>query len=347
MEWTRGHVIGRGATATVSIATSSLGDVLAVKSVELLKSEFLKREEKILSALSSPFVVGYIGCDVTRYNNTIMFDLMMEYARYGSLVDAIHKCGGCLDEPMISHYTSHIVHGLEYLHSTGVVHCDIKGRNILIGEDGAKISDFGCAKRIKNPGESTRDDREAWIGGTPAFMAPEVARGEEQGFPADIWALGCTIIEMATGGSPWPNLTHPSSLLYRIALSEELPEFPAFLSDKAKDFLNKCLRRDPKERWTATQLVKHPFLEELSSVKKSTNDDTADSPTSILDHGIWSFIDESETPYNHSRTYSTLNSPNQILKQLSMNSGSMVNWNREDSWITIRDSEDNNIRRIQ
>ncbi|CAA2953300.1 mitogen-activated protein kinase kinase kinase 17-like [Olea europaea var. sylvestris] len=346
MEWTRGHVIGRGATATVSIATSRSGDVFAVKSVELSKSEFLKREEKILSTLNSPFVVGYIGSDNTRYNSTIMFDLMMEYARYGTLVDATHECGGRLDESMISHYTSQIVQGLKYLHSTGIVHCDIKGRNIVIGEDGAKISDFGCAKRIKNPVEGLRDDQEASIGGTPAFMAPEVARGEEQGFPADIWALGCTVIEMATGDLPWPNLSHPSSLLYRIALSEELPEFPAFLSDKAKDFLNKCLRRNPKERWTATQLVKHPFLEELSSVKKSTKE-TAGSPTSILDQGIWSFIDESESQYNQSRTYSTLNSPNQRLKQLSMNSGLMVNWNWEDSWLTIRDSEDNNIRSVQ
>ncbi|CAI9754854.1 unnamed protein product [Fraxinus pennsylvanica] len=346
MEWTRGRTIGHGATATVSIATSGLGDVFAVKSAYLSKSEFLQREQKILSTLNSPFIVEYIGYGITRHNNTIMFDLMMEYVRYGTLVDVIHKCGGWLDEFLISHYTRQIVQGLEYLHSTGIVHCDIKGRNILIGEDGVKISDFGCAKRIKNPVEGIKDDGEASIGGTPAFMAPEVARGVEQGFPADIWALGCTIIEMATGGLPWPNLSHPSSLLYRIALSEELPEFPAFLSDKAKDFLSKCLRRDPKERWTAKQLVKHPFLEELSNMKKVTND-TAGSPTSILDQGIWSFIDESETSYNQSPTDSTLNSPSQRLKQLSMSSGLMVNWNWEYSWVTVRDSEDNIIRPVQ
>ncbi|XP_022866043.1 mitogen-activated protein kinase kinase kinase 18-like [Olea europaea var. sylvestris] len=346
MEWTRGHTIGHGATATVSIAISGSGDSYAVKSAYLSKSEFLQREQKILSSLNSPFVVEYIGYDITRHNNTIMFDLIMEYVRNGTLVDVIHKCGGRLDESMIIHYTRQIVQGLEYLHSTGIAHCDIKGRNILIGEDGLKISDFGCAKRIKNLVEGIRDDREASIGGTPAFMAPEVAKGEEQGFPADIWALGCTIIEMATGGSPWPNLSHPSSLLFRIALSEELPEFPAFLSDKAKDFLSKCLRRDPKQRWTAEQLVKHPFLEELSNAKELT-DDTACSPTSILDQGIWSFIDESETSYHRSQTDGTLNSPNRRLKQLSMSSGLMAHWNTEDSWITVRNGEDNNIRPVQ
>ncbi|KAL2466284.1 mitogen-activated protein kinase kinase kinase 17 [Abeliophyllum distichum] len=346
MEWTRGHTIGRGATATVSIATSRSGNVFAVKSTELSRSEFFQREQKILSTLNSPFVVGYRGYDITQHHNTIMFNLMMEYVPFGTLVDAIHKYGGRLDESMISHYTSQIVQGLEYLHSTGIVHCDIKGRNILIGEDGAKISDFGCSKKVKTPVEGRTDDREASIGGTPAFMAPEVARGEEQRFPADIWALGCTIIEMATGGSPWPNLSHPTSILYRITSSHELPEFPAFLSDKAKDFLSKCLRRDPNERWTAKQLVKHPFLEELSNVKKLTNDRVTRSPTSILDRDIWSFIDESETPYNRSRTDSTLNSPNQRLKQLSMNSGFKVNWNLEDRWITVREWEDNNVRPV-
>ncbi|KAL2483187.1 mitogen-activated protein kinase kinase kinase 15 [Forsythia ovata] len=335
MEWTRGHTIGRGATATVSIATSSSGNVFAVKSAELSRSGFLQREQKILSTLSSPFVVGYIGYDIT-HDNTIMFDLMMEYVRYGTLVDTIHKCGGQLYESTISLYTRQIVQGLEYLHSTGIVHCDIKGRNILIGEDGAKISDFGCSKKVKTPVEGITDDRKASIGGTPAFMAPEVARGEEQGFPADIWALGCTIIEMATGGSPWPNLSHPTSVLYRIALSEELPEFPVFLSDKAKDFLSKCLRRDPKERWTAKQLLKHPFLEELPIKVQQIRNDEAGSPTSILEQGIWSSINESETLH-------TMNSPIQRMKRLWMNSGLKFNWNWDGSWITVRDSKEGQI----
>nr|GEY88814.1 mitogen-activated protein kinase kinase kinase 18-like [Tanacetum cinerariifolium] len=75
-----------------------------------------------------------------------------------------------------------------------------------------KIADFGCAKWVSE---------NVPFSGTPMFMAPEVARGEEQGFAADIWALGCVLIEIATGGSPWTNVTDPVSILYKIAYSDE------------------------------------------------------------------------------------------------------------------------------
>ncbi|KAH0639771.1 hypothetical protein KY285_036357 [Solanum tuberosum] len=101
------------------------------------------------------------------------------------------------------------------------------------------------------------------IGRTPLFMVPEVARGEEQGCPTDIWGLRCTIIEMATGGSPWTNVTNPNSLLYQIAFSGKSPEIPKLLSSQEKDFLKKCFGKDAKEIWTAKELLKHPFLKEL------------------------------------------------------------------------------------
>ncbi|KAK4369404.1 hypothetical protein RND71_013196 [Anisodus tanguticus] len=93
------------------------------------------------------------------------------------------------------------------------------GQNILLGKTGAKIADFGCAKWVdpaEKDGGAAASSSEP-IGGTPMFMAPEVARGAEQGCPVDIWALGCTIIEMATGGSPWTDVINAPSLLHKIA----------------------------------------------------------------------------------------------------------------------------------
>lgn len=329
MDWTRGHTIGHGASAAVSIATSRLsGDIFAVKWAELLRSESLQREHKILSSLNCPHIVGYRGCDISLENGKAMFNLMMEYAPDGTLADAIRRRGGRLDESVISYYTCGIVKGLEYLHSRGIVHCDIKGSNILLSQGDAKIADFGCAKAAD----------EAVIGGTPMFMAPEVARGDEQGFPADIWALGCIVIEMSTGNSPWPNAT---TTIHRIAFSGESPKFPAFLSELAKDFLSKCLRVDPKERWTAKELLQHPFLDEFRHEKQIT--DSTDSPTSILDQGIWSSIEEefSQDPseLNHAEFS---NPPMQRMKELSTNSG-MENWDWRESWITVRDSKNVNI----
>ncbi|KAA8524704.1 hypothetical protein F0562_011127 [Nyssa sinensis] len=336
MDWIRGHAIGRGSSATVSVATSRCsGDIFAVKSVELSQSEFLQREQKILSSLSCPGIVSYLGYDITRENNKLMYNLQMEYVPGGTLTDAIHRHGGRLNESAIVRYTRQTLEGLEYLHSSGIVHCDIKGRNILIGESGAKIADLGCAKWVHPVAGGSGKVVAAPIGGTPVFMAPEVARGEEQGFPVDIWALGCTVIEMATGGLPWSNVTDPVSILYRIAFSGELPEFPDFLSDQAKDFLSKCLRRDPKERWTAKELLKHPFLAEFSSHPKQSQDFDSNSPTSILDQRLWSSTEESKFQIDLDHT-SSVNSPAQRIRALSCSG--VPSWTRDEDWITIRDN---------
>ncbi|KAI3753369.1 hypothetical protein L2E82_25421 [Cichorium intybus] len=231
MGWTRGPVLGRGSSAAVSTATSTSGEVFAVKSMEFAQADSLRKEQHFLSTLKSPYVVNYKGCDITKEDGKMMYNLLMQYMPFGSIIDVVNgRNGGGLKSSEIVRYTREIVRGLEYLHSSGVVHCDIKGRNVLIDEIGAKIGDFGCAKLA---------DEVVPVSGTPMFMAPEVARGEEQGFPADIWALGCTVIEMATGGSPWINVNDPVSVLYRIAFSGEIPEIPDGFSDQGKDFVSK------------------------------------------------------------------------------------------------------------
>ncbi|KAL1560802.1 mitogen-activated protein kinase kinase kinase 17-like [Salvia divinorum] len=315
MDWTRGHIIGHGASAAVSIAISRLsGDVFAVKSAELSRSESLQREQRILSCLDSPHIIGYRGFDISVENSRAVFNLMIEHAPDGSLSDAIRRGGGGLPEAAIRGYTQGIAKGLDYLHSRGIVHCDIKGSNVLLVGGAAKIADFGCAKAA---GESA-------IGGTPLFMAPEVARGEEQGFAADVWALGCTVIEMASGRSPWPNA---AETLCRIAYSGEAPEFPASLSEMGKDFLSKCLRVDPRKRWTAEELLRHPFLGDIQH-EKLTGD--SDSPTSILDRGIWSSVEEP--------SHDSIEMNFEDFFELCKNSR-IDKWDWTERWMTIRDGE--------
>ncbi|KAF2292228.1 hypothetical protein GH714_017617 [Hevea brasiliensis] len=339
MDWTRGHTLGHGSTATVSLAKSiHSGDVWAVKSAELDQSQFLQREQNILSSLTSPHIVSYKGYDITRENNQVMYNLFLEYISGGTLTDAVQAHGGRLEESVIRYYTYEIVQGLDYLHSNGWVHCDIKGRNVLIGKTGAKIADFGCAKRLD--AVEAAAESAAPIGGTPLFMAPEVARGEEQGFASDIWALGCTIIEMASGGAPWPNVNDPISVMYRIGFSEQLPEFPCSLSEQARDFLDKCLRRDPKQRWTANQLLKHPFLGESNSHAKQIqkSNSSSNSPTSILDQGFWNSLDESESEsenVDNQVQRSDEISAKERIRRLSLLSGG-PNWDWDENWTSVR-----------
>ncbi|KAG6641734.1 mitogen-activated protein kinase kinase kinase 18-like [Carya illinoinensis] len=334
MAWTRGQTIGRGSFATVSIATvHGSGQVLAVKSTELTQSEFLQREQKTLSTLNCPQIVAYKGCDITLENGRLLYNVLMEYAPHGTLADSIHNQGGCLDEASIQAFTRSIVLGLQCLHSNGIVHCDIKCHNILVTHEGVKIADLGCARRL----DDVSDD-DLVIAGTPVFMAPEVARGEKQGFPADVWALGCTMIEMATGRSPWPEISDPVSALYRIGYSGDVPEVPSLMSKQAKDFLDKCLKRDPVERWSASELLSHAFLEETISLSKEVSVFNSDTPTSVLHQGFWDPIGEVDATNPTSKI--PLSSPRERIRQLSeistASSQRMPDWVWDEHWITVR-----------
>ncbi|KAJ9182637.1 hypothetical protein P3X46_006609 [Hevea brasiliensis] len=343
MEWTRGPVVGRGSTATVSLATSaSTGELFAVKSTELSRSMFLQKEHYFLSKLSSPYVVKYLGYDITDEDSKPMYNICMEYVAGGTLHDAIRRHGGQLDEPTIRLYTRDILQGLEYLHTNGLVHCDLKSKNVLISKEGAKIADFGCAKYVEKVGGCAMSE----FSGTPAFMAPEVARGEEQGFPADLWALGCTVIEMATGTIPWTEQQNdPVSALYQIGFSGVVPEFPSWLTEKGQDFLSKCLRRDPKERWTAKELLDHPFLGNLDLELREMEDFTTTSPSCVLDQDFWDSMEALESPQGLTLEGFS-NSPAERIKKLIECTfpAEVPNWTwAEDDWITVRNSDTEEI----
>lgn len=339
MDWTRGRAVGRGASATVSVATCRRsGDVFAVKSAELVRSKFLQREQRTLSSLSSPRIVSYRGCEVTSEGGKIMFNLFMEYLPRGSLADQIRSHGGKLEEPAIRVYARQILDALDYLHSRGIAHCDVKSSNVLIGDDGgAKIADLGCARWVVGP----LGNPAAEIGGTPMFMAPEVARGEEQGLAGDTWAVGCTVIEMATGKPPWQaGEADPVSVLYRIACSGESPAIPGCLSAEARDFVSNCLRRDPRERWTVGQLLEHPFLETHKQGPTQAAQINTKSPTSVLDQEFWDAMDETETESEAGTIGGDgVESALDRIGTLSSREGRRPGWpcgERDEGWITVR-----------
>ncbi|KAJ9136373.1 hypothetical protein P3X46_033458 [Hevea brasiliensis] len=334
MNWTRGQTIGRGSTATVSIATlDHSGQAFAVKSAELSQSEFLQKEQSFLSILTSPQIIAYKGFDITVENGKFLYNIFLEYAPGGTLLDALCNRGGWLDESMIRSYTRQILLGLHYLHSNGIVHRDIKGHNILVTRAGAKLADFGCARWVDEVLATNTT-----IAGTPVYMAPEVARGEHQGFPADIWALGCTVLEMATGRAPWANFSDPVFALYQIGFSGNVPEIPSFMSKQAKDFLSKCLKRDPTERWSADELLEHAFItEDAGSVLKDTDTDT---PTSALDQRLWDSREEVEAAWIWKPTHKSCSlSPMERIRQLAEGSGKVPNWAWDDTWVTVRSKD--------
>ncbi|CAL9049309.1 unnamed protein product [Musa banksii] len=334
-QWRRGQTIGRGSTATVSLAAASpSGHLFAVKSAELSLSAHLQREQAILSSLHHPNIVSCLGFDVSAEAPCapLSYNLFLEYAPLGSLSDCMMKHSGRLEEAAIRSYTGGMLRGLAYLHAKSFAHCDVKSQNVLIWPDGrAKIADLGCARSIAGDGDAGRP-----IAGTPMFMAPEVARGEEQGAPADVWALGCTVIEMATGRPPWPDVVDPVAALHRIGFTCDVPKRPTWLSDEAKDFLDKCLRRDARERWPAEQLLEHPFVAKPSTtscLSESSLDQEWISPKSTLEQVLWDSVADEEEEDEEMEA-------EERIHQLATSGFPTANWAQDDDWITVRISEE-------
>jgi serine/threonine protein kinase len=182
----------------------------------------------------------------------------LEYLPGGS-IRSILDLYGPLKENLIKIYLKQILIGLKYLHDKGIVHRDIKSANILVDCCGIiKLSDFGSAGQILN---QSQNDLLTSLKGTLPWMAPEVVRQNNYGKKADIWSLGCLLIEMSTGKIPWGNIDNYIQAIMKIGKSTLLPDIPHFLSDSLKDFIKQCLVRNPIERAELEVLLNHPFLQ--------------------------------------------------------------------------------------
>ncbi|CAN6696225.1 unnamed protein product [Malus baccata var. baccata] len=324
VSWVRGKCIGRGSFGTVSIGVSkSDGRVFAVKSVDRAaclpgQLEALENEIRILRSLSSPHVVSYLRDDVSCESATSFRNLHLEYLPGGTAVDAD------VDETTLRSRVWCVVSALKHVHSKGIVHCDVKGRNVLVGPaiNQAKLADFGSAIVLSDDTWTNRITPR----GSPLWMAPEVINGEYQGPESDVWSLGCTIIEMATGKPAWED--RGMETLARIGLSGELPRFPTQLSETGRDFLGKCLSRDPKERWSCDQLLQHPFL-----ASASLNAVADSSPRSVLDWVNSEFGDHTDDVDGEDEDEYEVSARSQISK-LATEAG--TNW-ESDGWTVVRE----------
>ncbi|KAL9448662.1 hypothetical protein AB3S75_016034 [Citrus x aurantiifolia] len=256
MSWQKGELLGSGSFGSVYEGLTDDGFFFAVKEVSLqdqgaqAKQSILQLEQEIslLSQFEQDNIVQYLGTDKDENRLYIFLELVTK----GSLANLYQKYH--LSDSQVSSYTRQILNGLAYLHERNVVHRDIKCANILVDASGSvKLADFGLAKA------TTMNDLKS-CKGTPFWMAPEVVNSKNDGYglTADIWSLGCTVLEMLTRRPPYSHLEGVQAL-FRIGRGE-LPSVSSSLSRDARDFILKCLQVNPNDRPTVTELMEHPFV---------------------------------------------------------------------------------------
>eukprot|EP00667_Euglena_gracilis_P004075 EG_transcript_4090 len=256
----KGELLGQGGFGQVYLGMDmASGKLIAVKQVDCrhLSSESelrqLKDEIGLLKALSHPRIVHYLGF----FQTGTKFSILLEYVPGGSIRSLLAKFGK-FDECVISSYTSQLLDGLQYLHSCGVIHRDIKAANVLVSDLGQiKVSDFGaCYKRSSGPCDASK------LWGTPLWMAPESVKSNWYSSASDIWGLGCTVLEMATAALPWAELqlTTVEAVLFHLAQCAAPPLVPASIPALTADFIGQCLQMDAVSRPSITRLLQHPLM---------------------------------------------------------------------------------------
>uniref|UniRef100_A0A7N0RHZ0 mitogen-activated protein kinase kinase kinase n=1 Tax=Kalanchoe fedtschenkoi TaxID=63787 RepID=A0A7N0RHZ0_KALFE len=270
-QWKKGKLLGRGSFGHVYVGfNSDSGHMCAIKEVKVVQDDRaskeclkqLNQEINLLSKLSHPNIVRYYGSEMSEETLSVY----LEYVSGGSIHKLLQEYGA-FKEPVIQNYARQIVSGLVYLHGRNTLHRDIKGANILVDPTGdVKLADFGMAKHITSASSMLS------FKGSPYWMAPEVVMNASScNFAVDIWSLGCTILEMATGKPPWSQYEGVAAI-FKIGNSREMPEIPDTLSSDAKSFINLCLQRDPSRRPTALQMLGHPFIYEREANVKIPRD---------------------------------------------------------------------------
>ncbi|XP_066912872.1 mitogen-activated protein kinase kinase kinase 3-like isoform X2 [Clytia hemisphaerica] len=267
-KWKLGKLLGVGAFGQVYLGyDEESGKELAIKCVKTMGQRLsviekqvqeLDNEIGVLRNLSHKNILRYYGFEKVKPSSMYIF---MEYMPGGSMYALLQEKGG-LNEDHLRMYTAQILEGVAYLHKNLVIHRDIKGANILLDSSlqNVRLADFGLSKKIERC--SLMSDLQA-VFGSPFWMAPEVVRatpnGNSYGRKADVWSIGCTIVEMLTTKPPFSQF-EPMTAIYNIGAGRILPHIPQDVSENLHDMMQQCFKRDPRLRPSAQDLLNHPFI---------------------------------------------------------------------------------------
>jgi mitogen-activated protein kinase kinase kinase len=278
IRYMKGALIGKGSFGSVYLALHAVtGELMAVKQVEIPVEDngdtvaiekkknmlaALKHEIGLLRELKHSNIVQYLGSN----SDDSHLNIFLEYVPGGSVATMLVNYGP-LGESLISNFVRQILTGLAYLHSKDIIHRDIKGANILVDNKGSvKISDFGISKRVEassllssGPQGGPKGLQRVSLQGSVFWMAPEVVRQTTYTRKADIWSVGCLVVEMFTGSHPHPNCTQLQAIFKIGGSSDASPTVPEGASIDLKEFCRRCFVVDHEKRPSAEELLKSGF----------------------------------------------------------------------------------------
>ncbi len=256
------EMLGEGGMGAVWCAHNQTLDVdVAIKLIRaeeveandgVQAAERLLQEARAAARLGHPAIARVFDFGVSDRDDPY---IVMEMLKGEDLADALSRRGRVTATKAVATLLP-IAHALEAAHTKGIVHRDIKPENIFLArsEDGRvqpKLVDFGVAKV-----ELTKNHRLTQTGamlGSPVYMSPEQARGDDVDHLADVWALSVVLYEMVTGRPPFEGKNY-NALLYSI-IADEPPAITTFGTgdDELWDILRRGLEKDPDKRWTSMQ----------------------------------------------------------------------------------------------
>jgi len=240
--------LGAGGMGRVFLGVSAAGRPVAVKVVhaELAADpEFRARFSTEVAAarkVSGLFTALVVDADV----DAPVPWLATAYVAGPSLSEAVRSSGPLTAWSLLA-LAAGLAKSLTAIHAAGVVHGDLKPSNVLLAPDGPRVIDFG----ISQAAEAAPLARAGLVVGTPSFMAPEQAAGEEVGPRSDVFSLGAVLAFAATGRKPF-GTGPPAGVLERVVrAAADLEDAPA----EVRPLIEQCLAKDPLQRPTAAELL--------------------------------------------------------------------------------------------
>ncbi|XP_025424762.1 mitogen-activated protein kinase kinase kinase 4 isoform X2 [Sipha flava] len=266
--WQRGIKIGQGRFGKVYTAVNNeTGELMAMKEIQLQPFDHkairnVAVELRIFEGITHQNLVKYYGVEIHREEMLIFMELCAE----GTLENLVAATENGLPEALLRRFTKQLVSGVDILHQNAIVHRDIKSANIFLTDEGngLKLGDFGSAVKMK--AHTTIPGELKGFVGTQAYMAPEVfmkSNTDGHGRAADIWSIGCVIIEMASGKRPWHEYDSNYQIMFKVGMGVS-PTVPDTLSEEGQHFVDSCLQHDPYERATVSELLEHNFIKVTS-----------------------------------------------------------------------------------